>query len=233
MYISRANVNHNISPNVFYNKFGDFYKVHNTIWSLFDNDPNKKRDFIFKQDNSMSLPVFYIVSKEKPIHDNSVFQIETKEYNPQITSNQTLCFSLCANPAITRQDKEYIDENGKRQRGKHHKYDVVVDARLRLKSQGIIDDRTNNDIVQEECIAWLNKKSTTYGFELNVDKTCVDSHNYAIAYKSKNEKITFGVAYISGVLTVTEPEKFIDTLYYGIGKQRSFGCGLLMVKPIR
>lgn len=236
MYMSRANVNTSVSPNMFYSKFGDVYKTHKTIWSLFKNDPNKTRDFIFKQDDSTKLPVFYIVSKQKPVVDNNLLQIESKEYNPKLVDGQRLHFSVRVNPIVSLQDKEYVDETGARRRGKHHKHDVVLAAKLKLKSQDMLSEKSNNDIVQEECVAWLARKSKKFGFEIFEDETSVDSHVHIQAYKRKNEdthKITFGVADISGILKIIDVEKFIDMLYYGIGSEKSFGCGLMLVRQVR
>jgi CRISPR system Cascade subunit CasE len=41
------------------------------------------------------------------------------------------------------------------------------------------------------------------------------------------------VAELSGVLQVTDPEALMRTLTHGLGHGRSFGLGLLLLKPVR
>jgi CRISPR system Cascade subunit CasE len=33
-----------------------------------------------------------------------------------------------------------------------------------------------------------------------------------------------------GILTVTDTEKFTDTLMQGLGKAKAFGCGLMLIR---
>lgn len=48
----------------------------------------------------------------------------------------------------------------------------------------------------------------------------------------KNRKAGFSSLDYEGVLTVTDPEKFITMLNSGIGKARAFGCGLMMIRRV-
>ena len=102
MYISRAN----LKPDVVTNKefwklsrdFGDSYRIHRAIWSLFANAPDKKRDFLYRQDEKNGLPLFYIVSEQEPDVNMDLWHIESKEYKPLLSVGQKLIFSLRANP---------------------------------------------------------------------------------------------------------------------------------------
>ena len=65
-------------------------------------------------------PIYYIVSSTRPSSENSIFQVEEKEYQPKLQQGDRLRFELRANPVITR--------NGR-------KHDVVMDAqKIFLKS---------------------------------------------------------------------------------------------------
>ena len=44
--------------------------------------------------------------------------------------------------------------------------------------------------------------------------------------------ICFSTLDFSGLLTVADPEKFLSTLYGGIGPAKGFGCGLLLIKRV-
>jgi len=46
----------------------------------------------------------------------------------------------------------------------------------------------------------------------------------------KQGRITFSTLDFSGILGVTDPGQFRNTLFNGIGPAKGFGCGLMMVK---
>lgn len=49
--------------------------------------------------------------------------------------------------------------------------------------------------------------------------------------KGKNQ-IRFSTVDIVGQLEVTDPEKFTEALFNGIGRSKAFGCGLMLIKPL-
>ena len=162
MYISRAN----LKPDVVTNKefwklsrdFGDSYRIHRAIWSLFANAPDKKRDFLYRQDEKNGFPLFYIVSEQEPDVNMDLWHIESKEYKPLLSVGQKLIFSLRANPIVTRWNEK----------GKHKRHDIVMDAKTRIEKEGIPNDKRPKipKIVQEEGFEWLRKKGESNGFEV-------------------------------------------------------------------
>ncbi|MGY6275374.1 type I-E CRISPR-associated protein Cas6/Cse3/CasE [Methylomonas sp. MgM2] len=46
----------------------------------------------------------------------------------------------------------------------------------------------------------------------------------------KGQKSCFSSVDFCGELQITDPEKFRQTLFNGLGRAKAFGCGLLMVK---
>jgi CRISPR system Cascade subunit CasE len=50
--------------------------------------------------------------------------------------------------------------------------------------------------------------------------------------KKGNTNIRFSSIDFAGNLTVTDPEKFKQVLFSGIGPAKAFGCGLMLVKPV-
>ena len=66
-------------------------------------------------------PVYYLVSKEQPRADSSLFNVQTKVYAPKLSAGDQFAFTLRANPVVTRA-------------GKRH--DIVMDAQQKwLKEQ--------------------------------------------------------------------------------------------------
>jgi CRISPR system Cascade subunit CasE len=47
---------------------------------------------------------------------------------------------------------------------------------------------------------------------------------------ARGREIKYGSLDFKGVLSVTDAELFKETLFYGIGRSKAFGCGLMMVK---
>jgi CRISPR system Cascade subunit CasE len=230
MYISRAN----LKPDVVTNKefwklsrdFGDSYRIHRAIWSLFANAPDKKRDFLYRQDEKNGLPLFYIVSEQEPDVNMDLWHIESKEYKPLLSVGQKLIFSLRANPIVTRWNEK----------GKHKRHDIVMDAKTRIKMEGIPNDKRPKipEIVQEEGFEWLRKKGESSGFEVEEGQVIATGYRSNRFYKPGGKhSVNISTIDFSGILTVTDPEVLTDALYNGIGPAKSFGCGLMLVRPAR
>ncbi|KKH96221.1 hypothetical protein EO95_18050 [Methanosarcina sp. 1.H.T.1A.1] len=209
---------------------GDNYRIHRAIWSLFEKDPDKKRDFLYRQDEKDGFPSFYIVSEHAPENHSDLWSIESKKYTPSLFPGQKLVFSLRANPIVTRWDE---DENGKPHQ---HRHDVVMDAKTRMEKEGIPENKIPQvpDIVQEEGVEWLQKKGDLNGFEVSEGQVIATGYCCNRFYKPKGKhSVTISTIDFSGILTVTDPESLTDALYKGIGPAKSFGCGLMLVRSAR
>jgi CRISPR system Cascade subunit CasE len=47
----------------------------------------------------------------------------------------------------------------------------------------------------------------------------------------KKQMVQISTLDFTGLLTVTDPERFTTALFNGIGPAKGFGCGLMMVRP--
>jgi CRISPR system Cascade subunit CasE len=92
---------------------------------------------------------------------------------------------------------------------------VVGEKQQRL---GIMDN--------EECVEWLKYKGEVGGFSLLSLEITIQPTVWKI-YKPK--RITIIVAQFDGLLQVTDPVLFAQTVQKGLGKAKSFGVGLLSV----
>ena len=52
-------------------------------------------------------------------------------------------------------------------------------------------------------------------------------------YKARGKRlIEYSTLDFAGILEVTDPERFQNTLFNGIGPAKGFGCGLLLVRRV-
>ena len=212
MYLSRVILNRQVNKYKLAKAFQNSYYEHQMIWKLFDNDPDAKRDFLYRQNTEHGQIKYYILSKRIPKDKENIWFIETKTYDPKLFKEQRLFFILKANPVVMLKTS-----NGKRQR-----HDIVMHAK-KLNSR----QSSFQELIQGSCTKWLEKRSSQYGFTLKA----VHVHGYRQhVISSKGRKISYSTVDFKGDLIVNDPLSFKNALFSGIGKSRSFGCGLLMVK---
>ena len=150
MYFSRIR----IRPEIFKNTqlaqvlSDTAYNMHRLLWDLFPDE--KQRNFIYREEIAREQlgtqagvrgePIYYIVSSNRPLSDNPLFQVETKEYQPKLRKGDRLSFELRANPIVTRKvDRQnpeiYLKARNTRQvtnrtklTKKRVRHDIVMDA---------------------------------------------------------------------------------------------------------
>lgn len=204
---------------------GGGYRIHQRVWDLFGDRDAKSRDFVYRVEDDGGLGI-YLVSGRKPINDEGLWEIRTKPYEPRIRAGERLAFSLRANPVRTKKTGE---------NGKHARHDVIMDAKLRRRAEGIPGQESSAiaDLVQDQGVAWLQSRAGRYGFELNGNPVRVDGYRQHRLSRGKgNAPIRFSTLDFNGLLTVTDPTTFIHALFNGIGPAKAFGCGLCMVRRI-
>lgn len=224
MYMSRIRLQPDASENKdFWKSLGNTYQTHRLLWSLFADGPERSRDFLYRQEKSENLPTFYCVAERIPEDMNGVWQIEHKLYEPVLHVDQRLSFSLCANPIRTKRDDKK----------KQHRHDVVMNAKNQLKQEGVPRGEwpSEAEIVQEQGFEWLARKGEQYGFMVREHEVRADGYRQERFYKAKGKhQVNISTIDFTGLLTVTDPERFKDGLYGGIGPAKGFGCGLMMVR---
>ncbi len=196
------------------------YHTHSLIWDLFTDGPERKRDFIYRQDAVHGLPAFFCVSKRAPNDRKGIWIVEPKPYAPVVKKDQVFSFVLRANPIRAKRDDEH----------KQHRHDVVMEAKTRLKEkQGGLP--LEADIVQEAGFVWLAQKGEANGFSIRGEDIRADSYLQHRFKKTKgNHEIRISTIDFTGLLTVTDPDAFIRALFAGIGPAKGFGCGMMMIK---
>lgn len=217
------------------------YQLHQLLWKLFHDKPDKERDFLFRQDSNKGLPVFYILSQSKPNQTISALKVEPKEFNPQLKVGDKLRFTLRANPVEqitkerTKEEQELLSADRKK-KGlrdkeiipmKRVRHDVVMQLKKTL-SETDREQYSQSELEQQAGETWLEKKAKKNGFEvLSVTAEGYQQHHF------KKRGIKISTLDFHGVLEVTEPELFIqEALCKGIGPAKAFGCGLLSLARI-
>jgi CRISPR system Cascade subunit CasE len=199
------------------------YAMHSLIWDLFTDGPERARDFIYRQDLVKGLPAFYSVSDRAPNDRAGVWSVESKPYSPLVREGQRLSFVLKANPIRTKRDEN----------NKQHRHDVVMEAKTRLKEKQLVRP-PEAEIVQQAGFVWLAVRAEECGFSVSEGEVRADGYNQLNFVKPKGGKpVRISTIDFTGLLTVTDPAKFTESLYRGIGPAKGFGCGLMMVRQAR
>lgn len=200
------------------------YSEHQQLWRLFDDNPEAKRDFLFRRNDHDGWPQFYLLSNRQPVDRSGVWQIDQRDYRPKLQTGQQLAFSLRANPVVTRKNAR----NGKRQR-----HDLVMDIKTKTgwRKQSPAKRPHQAAIWQQAGEQWLEPRLERTGAQLN----SITAEYYQQHKESKrNQKaaISYSSLDLSGTLTITDPESFLTLLTQGIGPAKGLGCGLLLVRRI-
>ena len=225
MYISKVRLRPDAQDRrKYWSLIQNSYHIHSLVWDLFGDDPEQKRDFLFRTEESNSLPEFLVVSEREPTNRYDVWHIEPKPYTPRLMKGQRLSFVLRANPVVKRKD-----ENGKQCR-----HDVVMDYKFRFR-----DEKKENvsasfvEIVQHTGFIWLSSRAEENGFFIKAGEVVVDGYRQHSFRKSKGSRaVRFSTVEFSGLLEVMDVDLFLTMLYHGIGPEKGFGCGLMLVKPV-
>jgi CRISPR system Cascade subunit CasE len=222
MHISKIQLRPEASATpAFWHGFQDLYHEHCQIWNLFADSEDRKRDFIYRREEHHGLPLFLAVSARLPLSSTAIWQVETKPYHPQLKVGQVLAFLLRANPIRSKRDDA----------GSQHRHDVVMEARTREKNAGRTERIAKPEIVQREGFAWLASRAARHGFQIKEGEVLADGYRqHTFPKRGGGRPIHLSTLDFSGVLEVTDPERFLKTLYEGLGPAKGFGCGLMLVK---
>lgn len=199
------------------------YASHQLMWQMFPGQPEKKRDYLFREEVVNGNTQFYMLSVEPPSQQQSIFNVQTKPFHPVLFEGMELGFRLMANPTVSRKLKPE-DKRGKR-------VDVMMDCKKRLQAEGESDRKVINQQMDLAAKAWLmnEKRQAEIGVEFNVAPEIISVHQHKTQGK---QNIQFTAVDYQGVLTIKDPAKFQQALAHGIGRSKAFGCGLMMIKRI-
>jgi CRISPR system Cascade subunit CasE len=187
---------------------------HRLIWSLFTDDPDAKRDFLYRE---AEVGRFLILSERPPADPAGMWRIQSKAYAPSLTPGLRLGFALRANPA------QSVKIPG-RDRG------VRVDAVMHAKSRA--DGSFGPEEIEAAALAWLFAREARLGVAFDRDRCSAGGYHQISIARPRARPIRHSVIDFDGVLEVVEPTLLADALARGVGKARAYGCGLLLLRPL-
>jgi CRISPR system Cascade subunit CasE len=232
----------------------DGYGQHKTVWDLFSDGPDRRRDFLYRFESINGLPTYYTVSEREPIDAKGLWDINIKPYTPKLVRGDRLAFKLRANPVQSAKQERSAEEleawrKSRAERGlkpsksmekgwtkKVIRHDAVMEAKTRMNFKSLPTEERPHvaALIQEVGLEWINAKEKEYGFSVITTATRADGYAQHRFFKKIGGKpVTFSTLEFDGILTVTEPDVFIKKcLFDGIGPAKAFGCGLMLVKRI-
>ena len=196
------------------------YAEHQLLWQLFPEQPDATRDFLYRRENRNGHVFFYMLSERMPTVGKSGFLVQSKPFKPQLIVGDHLRFELRANAVRTTHDG-----SGSKRRKRRDIVEAAIDAHRRTSD----DPPASEELRQHAGTRWLESQGVRGGF--TPKSVRVSNHQFVRLRKpgAKNA-IRFTYMDYTGVLEVTDPTVFIrQTVSLGLGRSRSFGCGLMLL----
>lgn len=185
-------------------KITDAYSLHRVVYDLFDDIRTES-----EKQQSVSSGILY-ADKGGDFHGRRILMLSNRQPNAPINGEVS----------IKKIADSFLDYSA-------YRFEVVVNPTQRdNESRKIIPLRK-----REEIARWFIEKAPQWGFEVKPEHLAVGNVSVN-RFEKDGQTITQGQAQIFGKLTVTDKEKFVQSFQQGIGRGRSFGCGLLQVVPI-
>jgi len=206
-------------------KWHDAYILHQKIWALASQDQKQKRNFLYRveYDIYQNIKYIYLLAPYQITSQNGFRVTVSPRYQPEIETNDCLCFKLTANPIIKRKEN-----------GKAKEYNLIMDAKHRFKidKKDYLDQNSLDELIYDVGMKWLTRKGEQHGFAVKRFEVIINNdREYNIKPIGRQEYILRTLDF-SGILTVTDPSLFLKTLYEGVGSAKGFGCGLMLVRRV-
>jgi CRISPR system Cascade subunit CasE len=198
-------------------------KAHRLLWSLFADAPDRKRDFLWRDDGGLHWRrrTFITLSARLPQDRVRLFDVETKPFAPMLAAGQRRRFRLRASPSCN--ERRSGENRGKR-------VDPVAHALRGLSREQ--RQACRHDLLQRVGRDWLGRQGERCGFRLPRDAPLlVDGEDWRAIPRREQRPATFSVLDFEGVLEVDDVAEFLKKLAAGIGRARAFGCGLMLIRP--
>jgi CRISPR system Cascade subunit CasE len=199
----------------FWGAFRSPYSVHQAIWSLFGDRPDRERDFLYHVKESTGPPVVYALSAREPTNSAGLWSVQAVDFAPKLHEGMRLGFLLRANPVRTRE-------------GKRH--DVIMEEKHRLKAMPRAGWPFEAELVQEAGATWLAARSEKAGFRVHAVRA--DGYRqHDFSKQGDSRRVRFSTVDFTGILEILDPTCFFrEALCRGIGHAKGFGCGMILIR---
>ena len=198
--------------------------AHRVLWLLFQDVPDADRDFLWRDEGDGK---FMILSQRLPTDPKELFDIQTKEFAPNLEPGDRLSFALRVNPVIRLDQAETRTTAKGRVTAKRKKVDVVMQALHTIPAGARAMQR--DSIAAEATTAWFATQGAKSGFH-PLGAIHVDAYTQIGIERRRGRPAGFSTIDIGGRIEVTDPSLFLGELSRGFGSAKAFGCGLMLIK---
>ncbi len=199
--------------------------AHHLLWSLFADDPDRRRDFLWRDDAAAGGRgrVFHVLSRRPPLDRLGLFDLDTQEFSPVLAVGDRLQFRLRANATVSV---------GAERPGRGKRVDMLARALAPLTPE---ERRLRRyDVMQSVGRQWLAAQGARAGFTLATDGdmplVSVDGADWRVLPRPGARPATFAVLDFTGIIEIADPQVFLDALPVGFGRAKAFGCGLMLIR---
>lgn len=194
---------------------------HRLLWTIMPDEIQAKpavgeATFLWRRDDK---PGHYYLLGPKPRENSAFFEVESKPFQVRLSAGDRLQFILRANATVDRR----VGGRSGRERA-----DVAMDLLRAIGTQERAAKRM--DLAEKAAHDWLAARSEAAGFRL--DAFHLDGYRAIVVNRNPKKPGRIGIFDMRGLLTVSDPDKFLARLTAGFGRAKAFGCGLMMVRRI-
>jgi CRISPR system Cascade subunit CasE len=213
--------------------------AHRLVWTLFADDPDRRRDFLWREGEPGS---FYILSARRPDDRHGLFDLEPpKTFAPALAAGDRLAFALRVNATVAR---KAVGKAGPEGRVRGGRCDIVMDALSavpqgeRAEARAALLSRVSGE--------WLARQGEAHGFEPDPAPSAegwlgegltppgvTRATGYRVLRVDRGPRASpmqAGVLDLEGTLTVRDPDRFVAAVRHGFGRAKAFGCGLMLIR---
>lgn len=190
-----------------------------TLWAYTDADADALRE--------TAAPVALSETAEAAL---PVGRIDTKAMPNVAERGRRLGFDIRLRPVVRLASAIEAPAGGNGERGRGFKAGAEVDAflaaALRDPDRDAIEDVHRDR--ERVYAAWLADR---LGDAANVETVRLAAFRRSLAARGGGRGVEGPDAILQGTLTVCDPEIFVDRLRRGVGRHKSYGYGMLLIRP--
>ena len=207
--------------------------THRLLWTLMPEDirnstpPSPERAnraaFLWRTAPDRSGASSWYLLGPRPREDSAFFEVETKPWAPYFSQGDRLAFDITVNATVNRMVDPARGRDGRK------RADVVMDAiQGTERTQGVKTPRAllRSTLAEEALRSWWTTQGGRNGFAA----TALNLVSYTAVQLEGRRSACFGIAHLTGLLEVREPDAFAERVARGFGRAKAFGCGLLLLR---
>lgn len=187
----------------------DAYSLHRVVYSLFDD----VRSDIQKAE-SQSSGILY-ADQGGDFQSRKILMLANRNPAASVNGQHGVVYSRDIPDDFLAHDR--------------YRFQVIVNPTRRDNASRKLFPVKGRDAVRQ----WfLDRAPQSWGFLASAEHLQIDKLQVLQFKEKAGRPVTLAQAYVQGQLTVTDREQFRHSFSNGIGRGRTFGCGLLQIVPL-